>query len=134
MYRIAIIGGTDNDSTTKVKEFLFKVKKAFGDTATIFSGGNPTGIEYDVKKYALEFGLPYKEFNPSFTGHNVYSFLPMEYFGKGRHPSHYPHRYQEMLIRTDRLLIGSIESDQDWKLYDTVRKQAEKKNIPVVFI
>lgn len=134
MYRIAIIGGTDNDSTTKVKEFLFKVKKAFGETATIFSGGNPTGIEYAVKKYALEFGLTYKEFNPSFTGHNVYSFLPAEYFGKGRHPSHYPHRYQEMLIRTDKLLIGAVESDQDWKIYDAVRKNAEKKNIPVVFI
>jgi len=134
MYKIAIIGGTEGNYTTKVKEFLFKVKKAFGDTATIFSGGNPTGIEYDTKKYALEFGLPYKEFNPSFSGHNVYSFLPREYFGKGRHPSHYPHRYQQMLMRTDKLIIGSSEADEDWKLYDTVRKGAEKNSIHVVLI
>jgi len=134
MYRIGIIGGVDTNYTTKVKEFLFQVKKTFSDTATIFSGGNLTGIEYDVKKFSLEFDLPYKEFNPSYTGHNMYSFLPKEYFGKGKHPSHIPHRYQEMLIRTDRLVIGSAQSDLDWNLYDNIRKKAEKKNIPVVFI
>jgi hypothetical protein len=134
MYRIAVIGSTDGNYTAKVKEFLFKVKNTFGDTATILSGGNPTGIEYDAKKYALEFDLPYKEFNPSYTGWNIYSFLPQEYFGKRNHPSHYLHRYQEMLKRTDKLVIGANEKEADWKLYDSIRKKAEKRGIQVVFV
>lgn len=134
MYKIGIIGGMETNYTTKVKDFLFKVKNTFGDTATIMSGGNSSGIEYDVKKYSLEFDLPYKEFNPSYTGHNAYSFLPKDYFGKGKHQSHYIHRYEQMLIRIDRLVVGSSEKDDDWKLYNTVAKKAERKNIPVVFI
>lgn len=134
MYKIGIIGGTDTNHTVKIKEFLFKVKKTFGNTASIFSGGNPTGIEYDVKKISLEFDLIYKEFNPSYTGHNMYSYLPESYFTKGKHVSHYMHRYEQMLFKIDRLLVGSSEKDSDWNLYKSVIRKAEKRNIPVVLI
>jgi len=134
MYRIGIIGSTDGNYTTKIKDFLFKVKSTFGDTASIYGGGSESGIEYDAKKFALEFGLKYKEFNPSYTGHNVYSFLPEGYYGKGKHPSHYIHRYKEMLMRVDKLIIGASESEKDWKLFESVRKKAEKMNIGVVFV
>lgn len=134
MYRIGIIGSSDGNYTTKIKDFLFKVKNTFGDTATILSGGNSTGVEYDVRKYSLEFDLKYKEFNPSYTGHNIYSFLPESYFGKRKHESHYLHRYQEMLVRIDKLIIGSNDTELDWKLYESIGKKAEKNGIQVVFI
>lgn len=133
--RISIIGSSNCiDKGKKVQDFLFKVKQQFGETATIFSGGNETGIEYEVKKYSLEFGLKYKEFNPSFTGQNLYSFLSEEYFGKGKHPSHYHHRYIELLKRTDRLVIGVDKDDSDWKLYESVFNKAGRMKVQTVFI
>jgi hypothetical protein len=134
MYKIGIVGSSDGNYTQKIRDFLFKVKSAFGDTATVFGGGSQSGIEYDAKKYALEFGLNYKEFNPSYTGHNVYSFLPESYFGKRKHESHYLHRYQELLLRVDKLIIGASDKELDWKLFEAVRKKAEKRGIEVVFV
>lgn len=134
MYRIAIIGPTTCIEKTKnVKDFLFKVKQTFGDTATIISGGNLEGIEFDVKKYALQFGLSYKEFNPSFTGYNEHSALYESYYGKKFHSSHYRHRYDEMLKRIDRLVIG-IDPKSNHKLYFDVQKKSEKKGIKTVFL
>lgn len=134
MYSIAIIGSKTCFKTKEVKEFLFKVKTTFGETATILSGGNGEGIERDVKKYALEFGLNYKEYNPAYTGKNLYSALSDEYYTKGYHGSHFLHRYEYMLSRTDRLVIGKSEDSKDWKLYETIFKKAEKKSIKTVFI
>lgn len=134
MFRIAIIGSTTCFKTKEVKEFLFKVKTTFGKTATIISGGNSEGIERDVKKIAIEFELPYQEYNPSFTGKNLYSALSDEYYTKGFHPSHFSHRYECMLSKIDKLLIGESSDSKDWKLYQSIAKKAEKKGIPVIFI
>ena len=134
MYRIAIIGPeTCVDKTRKVQEFLFKVKQTFGNTATIISGGNNEGIEKDVKKYALQFELPYLEYNPSFSGKNQFSALKDSYYGKKFHSSHYRHRYDEMLLRIDRLVIG-IEPESKHKLYFDIQKKSEKKGIKTIFL
>jgi len=134
MFRIAIIGSKTCFKTKKVKEFLYKVKTTFGSTATILSGGNQEGIERDVKKFAIEFQIPYQEFNPSFSGKNLYSALSDEYYTKGYHASHFGHRYECMLSRTDKLIIGESEDSKDWKFYQGIAKKAEKKGIPVIFI
>lgn len=134
MFRIAIIGSSTCFKTKEVKEFLFKVKSTFGKTATILSGGNSEGIEREVKKFAIEFELPYLEYNPSFTGKNLYSALSDEYYTKGFHPSHFSHRYECMLSKVDKLIIGDSPDSKDAKLYQSIGKKAEKKKIPVIFI
>lgn len=134
MFRIAIIGSKTCFKTKEVKEFIFKVKTTFGSTATIISGGNSEGIEREVKKFAIEFELPYQEYNPSFTGKNLYSALSDDYYTKGFHPSHFSHRYECMLFKIDKLLIGESQDSKDWKLYQSIAKKAEKKKIPTIFI
>lgn len=133
MHRIAIIGPTTCQKKKEVQEFLFKVKQTFGNTCTIFSGGNDEGIEKDTKKYALQFELSYREFNPSFTGVNQFSALNEAYYTKRFHPSHYQHRYAEMLKHIDRLVIG-FEEGENFKIYAAVRKKAEKLGIKTVLI
>lgn len=131
MYRIAIIGPESCvDKTKKVQEFLFKVKTTFGNTATIISGGNLSGIEKDVKKYAIQFELPYLEYNPSFTGRNQFSAMHDSYYGKNFHSSHYRHRYDEMLKRIDRLVIG----ESLHKIYSDIQKKSEKRGIKTILI
>lgn len=133
MYRIGIIGPETCFKERKVKQLIFKIKETFGNTATIISGGNSNGIERHVKKTALEFELKYKEFNPSFTGQNLYSAMSESYYTKGKHPSHFEHRYNEMLKHIDKLFIGYDEGC-DFKLYERIRKRAEKSGIKVVII
>lgn len=135
MFKIAIIGSKSCvDKTRQVKEFLFKVKSTYGSTATILSGGNESGVEKDVKKIALEFGLNYQEYNPSFTGKNSYSALSEDYYKKGFHPTHFQHRYDCLLSQAERLIICECNDAPDKKLYDGILKKAEKKGIKSVFI
>lgn len=145
MYNIAVIGSKDYISEIKVGKFIKKIKDQFGPTATIFSGGNDAGAERWAKKYSLEFGLQYKEFNPSFTGYRMYSALEESYYGKGFHSSHFYDRYKQMLYNTDRLIVfvnkwndtrsavkktyGSIEADLEFAI-----KFAEKRKIPCAVI
>lgn len=132
--KISIIGPeTCVDKTRKVKELLFKIKETFGPAAIIQSGGNSSGIEREVKKFSLEFEMKYKEFNPSFTGKNLYSALDEGYYTKGRHPSHFHNRYERMLQETDILFIGQEVGTSD-KLYEAIKKRAEKKKIRTTVI
>ncbi len=135
MYIIGIIGSKSCvDKTKDLKEFIFKVKTTFGNTATIISGGNLEGIEKDAKKFALEFELPYIEYNPGFTGKNAFSALSDEYYTKKYHPTHFQHRYDCMMSQIDRLVIGRCDDAKDKKLYDYILKKAEKKGIKTMFI
>ena len=135
MFKIAIIGSKSCvDKTRSIKEFLFKVKSTYGSTATILSGGNESGVEKDVKKIALEFGLKYEEYNPSFTGRNSYSALSEDYYKKGFHPTHFQHRYDCLLGQAERLIIAECEDAPDKKMYDQILKKAEKKGIKTLTI
>ena len=134
MITIGMIGPETCFKKTEAKELLFKIKQTYGSTATVFSGGNQEGVERDIRKYALEFGLKYKEFNPSFTGSNGYSFLPESYFKKNYHFSHFGHRYEEMLRRIDRLVVFEQADDKKWKIYESLIKKAEKKGIKTMIL
>lgn len=134
MYKIAIIGSKDYTISSKVAKFIQKIYQSFGPTATILSGGSDSGAEQLAKKYALEFNLPYKEYNPSFTGYRMHSALPETYYGKGFHPSHFFDRYKKMVESADKLIVfvpTGHELDRD---LETAIKLAKKKNIPCVII
>lgn len=134
---IAIIGSKSCvDKDKKVKDLIFNIKKTFGDSVTILSGGNEAGIEQVVKKASLEFEVKYKEYNPAFMGKNDYSAMYDSYYKKGFHPSHYLHRYTSMFKNIDRLIIGQCDDapDFDLKLYNNIKIAAEKKGIPTFII
>jgi hypothetical protein len=134
MYKIAIIAPPDCYRESVVIEFMLKVKGTFGNTATILSGGNITGIEHLVKRRSLDYGMKYQEFNPSFTGHNMYSFLPGSYYGKKEHFTQYIHRYEAMLRYTERLVVVKQEDSRQWHIYEKILKKAEREGIKSVLI
>lgn len=133
MYKIGIIGPETCQKTKEVKDLLFQIKQSFGKLATVVSGGNKEGIERDVKKYCIYFEIPYKEYNPSFTGHNQFSALNESYYTKKHHPSHFQHRYEMMLRDVDKLFIG-YENGSNFRLYEQIQKKSEKKGIKTVII
>ena len=82
MVRVAVIGNKEWQNKRKVQEILHGIRKQFGKDAIIISGGGNEGANYLVRKFALEFGMLYQEYNPSYTGRNLYSALPDSYYGK----------------------------------------------------
>ena len=79
--KIAVIGSRDWQSKRKVQDVLGRLKR-MEETITILGQGGSEGAPQMVKKYSLEFGLPYVEYNASYTGKNMYSALPEAYYGK----------------------------------------------------
>ena len=132
--KLAIIGSPNIVHKDRpVRELMFKLKKTYGSTVTIVSGGNPDGVEALVKQTAFEFSLPYQEFNPSFSGHNEHSVMPPEYFTKGWHFSHYVDRYNQMIMRVDGLFVAVEDGVKD-NVIDAAIKFAQKNNVKTVII
>tara|TARA_Y100000593_G_scaffold93989_1_gene190972 strand:- start:295 stop:696 length:402 start_codon:yes stop_codon:yes gene_type:complete len=97
--KVAIIGSREYENTRKIKDTLFQLKQKFGDMLIIISGGAKYGADKFARKYALEFGIKYKEFNPAHTTKNLYSAMSEDYYDKPYHVSQFHHR--NMLIARD---------------------------------
>ena len=97
--KVAIIGSREYENTRKVKDMLFQLKQKFGDNLIIISGGAQHGADKFARKFALEFGIKYKEFNPAHTVKNLYSAMSDTYYEKPYHVSQFHHR--NMLIARD---------------------------------
>lgn len=132
--KIAIIGPETFQKKKKVKELIFKIKKLYPE-AKITSGGNKSGIEYEVKKNALLFEMEYLEFNPSYTGYNLYSALNESYYGKGYHFTQELDRYRILVRQSDKIIFGYEPESKDWKrIYEPTKIYAEKLGKKVSFI
>jgi hypothetical protein len=129
--KIAIIGSRDWQSRRKVQDVLSRLKQ-LDEPVTILGQGGTEGAAAMVKKYALEFGMNYSEFNPSYTGRNLYSAMPEAYYGKKYHFSQLLHRMTLITDACDKMIVLSA-GKLDPQL-DTAVKRARKKNKSVVIL
>jgi len=76
--RILITGSKDYVGKTKVKDLIFNLKNKIDDLdrAVFFSRGATEGVDLYVKEACQYFNLYYKEFNPYYEEHTVYSYMP----------------------------------------------------------
>jgi len=86
-----------------------------------------------IRKYALEFGMNYKEYNPSYSGYNLYSAMPKTYYGKAYHFSQLHHRMKLIAQNCDYMIIMSNESKLD-PFLKTAYSNINKQNKPVVLL
>ena len=86
-----------------------------------------------VRKFALEFGMPYQEYNPSYTGRNIYSALPEAYYGKKYHFSQLLHRMRILAENCDYMIIMNNENNLNPQL-KTAYNKINKLEKPVVVI
>ena len=131
--KVAIIGSRGYENTRKIKDTLFQLKQKFGDKLIIVSGGAKDGADKFARKFALEFGINYKEFNPAHTTKNLYSAMTDNYYNKPYHVSQFHHR--NMLIAKDcdvmmAFIPNGIESNGSMSAI----KNAKKANKPVTII
>ena len=133
MTRVAVIGNTSWQNKRKVQETLQMLKRKFGEELIIVGAGGNEGANSMVRKYTLEFGLQYEEYNPSFSGYNIYSAMPESYYGKPYHFSQLHHRMKLIAERCDYMMILTNEMQLD-PVLQTAWTKTKKLNKPVVIL
>jgi hypothetical protein len=133
MSRVAVIGNTGWQNKRKIQETLQMLKKKFGDELIVVGAGGNEGANSMVRKFALEFGLQYEEYNPSFSGYNIYSAMPESYYGKPYHFSQLHHRMKLIAERCDYMMILTNEMQLD-PVLQTAWTKTKKLNKPVVIL
>jgi hypothetical protein len=133
MTKVAVIGNTSWQNKRKVQETLQMLKRKFPEELTIIGAGGNEGANYFVRKFALEFGLNYQEFNPSFSGYNLYSAMPESYYGKKYHFSQLHHRMKLIAQHCDYMMILTNEDALD-PVLQTAWSSTKKLNKPVVIL
>lgn len=127
--QVGIIGSKNYENIRRIKDILTSLKTKFGNELVIVSGGNSIGAEKYVKKFALEFNIQYKEYNPAHTAHTLYSVMSEDYFSKPWHGSQHAHRYMLLGRSVDNLII-LVPNGETVDLYkaaiDVVNKRDKK--------
>ena len=129
--KIALIGSRDWQSRRKLQDVLGRLKR-LEQSVTILGQGGTEGAGHMVKKYSLEFGLSYVEYNASYTGKNMYSAMPEAYYGKKYHFSQLIHRMNLIADACDKIIV--LASGKLDPQLDTAVKRAKKKNKSVVIL
>jgi hypothetical protein len=127
--KIAVIGNTGWQNKRKIRDALFELKQRFGSEVTILGAGGTEGANFMIRKVALEFEMKYQEYNPSFSGYNLYSALPESYYGKKYHFSQLHHRMKLLAENCDYMIILTNESKLDPVLktaWNTANKTEKK--------
>jgi hypothetical protein len=133
MAKIAVIGNTGWQNRRKVQQTLNDLKRKFTNELIIIGAGGNEGANSMVRKYALEFGIEYKEYNPSFSGYNLYSAMPESYYGKQYHFSQLHHRMKLIAQQCDYMMIMTNDETMD-PVLKTAFTNSKKLNKPVVVL
>ena len=124
---IAIIGSPKYDSVRAVRDFLFNIKQKLGADVNIITRGNKDGCEKWVRKYALEFGFRYTEYNPAHTNRNLYSGMSNDYYDKPYHPTQRLHQYDCIVKNSDKIIyFGGIKPTEQ-KYFEKLLGRFNKK-------
>lgn len=132
--KIGLVGSNKCENKRKIKETIFKLYQRFGEDLVVVSGGGMNGAEKYVKKFALELGCSYREFNPSHTMKNLYSALHENFYGKDYKPANFYHRNKLMAKDINSLIVFSDPSDTGSEGYLDIIKNCKKLQKNVVII
>jgi hypothetical protein len=111
--RVALIGSPKHENRGEVKELIWNLKKKFGDELILITRGQSAGIERWVRKFALELGCKYIEYNSANTPMSLYSGMTKEYYGKPFHPTQPLHQYDCLVRGSDKIVhFGEIKQNE----------------------
>ena len=131
--KVAITGSRYYENIRKIKLTLFELKRKFGTDLIVISGGDQYGTDKFVKKYALEFGINYQEYNPAHTPKNLYSAMSDDYYEKPYHVSQFHHRNM-LIAKACDVMMAFIPDGDDANGSLSAKKKVKKLNKPVTII
>ena len=129
--KVGIVGSRTYEDKRKIRDMVYKLKKKFGDDLTIVSGGCKDGADKYARKYALELGCKYVEFNPAHTQRTLYSALRDAYYGKEYNVKYFFHR-NKMLAGYVDYLVACMTTNSSGASYTI--NEARKKGKRVVIL
>ncbi len=110
---IAIMGSQTYENVRKLREFLFTIKQKMGTDVNIITRGQKNGCEKYIRKYAIEFGFRYTEYNLASSVRNLYSGMSNEYYGKPFHPTQTLHQYDCVVKHAEKFFyFGGIKPSE----------------------
>jgi hypothetical protein len=111
--RIALIGSPKYENRGEIKELIWKLKQKFGDDLILITRGNKDGIEKWVRKFTLEMGVKYIEYNSASSPMSLYSGMEKDYYGKPYHPTQPLHQYDCIVRGSDKIVhFGEIKKNE----------------------
>ena len=131
--KVAIVGSRMYENTRKIKDALFQLKQKFADDLIVISGGAQHGADKFARKYALEFGIKYHEYNPAHTAKNLYSAMSDNYYDKPYHVSQFHHRNM-LIAKACDVMMAFIPNGDNANGSLSAIKKAKKLNKPVTII
>lgn len=129
--KVAIIGSRSYENKDKIREMIWTLKNKL-PKVEIVSGGAYHGADKYARKYAIELGVDFVEFNPAHTVKNLYSAMPDEYYGQAYHVSQLFHRNELIAMYCDRMI--AFRSSGKSSGTDHAVKMAEKYNKPYIIV
>ena len=131
--RVAIIGSREYENRRKIKDFIFRLKKQFGEDTIVVSGGCKQGADKYAKKYALELGLQYEEYPPFHEVHNLYCVLPKGRYEKDFNMKNFFVR-NKIIAQVSDYVVGFIPSGVEAKGTNNTLKYAKKFDKKTIII
>tara|TARA_Y100000310_G_scaffold292168_1_gene320732 strand:+ start:8 stop:409 length:402 start_codon:yes stop_codon:yes gene_type:complete len=131
--KVAVIGNKEWQNKQKVQDTLLNLKRQFGNELIVVGAGGTEGANHMIRKFTLEFGIKYEEYNPSYSGRNLYSALPPSYYGKKYHFSQLLHRMRILAENCEYMIILNNENKLNPQL-KTAYTRITKLEKPVVIL
>jgi hypothetical protein len=131
---LAIVGSDLYGHKKRIKDFIFKCSEEFKDDLTINSFGGTGVVNKLAKKYALEFGAKYKEYNPAHTVATIYSVESETYYNRKFHPSHEYDIFKKIIWNSKIIFVFLDEADTNNPKWKNLEKIAKKFKKTVKFI
>lgn len=125
------MGSPHYEGVRKIRDLIYHIKNEVDRNANIITRGMRHGCENHVKKYAIDFGLRYTEYNPAHTEHTLYSGMNESYYGKQFHPTQKLHQYDSVVMVADKIFyFGGIKPSEQKHL----ERQLTKLNKKIVYL
>ena len=137
IYRIALVGSIKYENRRKIKDFIFRIKNKYGESAIILSSGGGRaphlinddrigiGAEGYVKKYTLEFDLKYEEYPPCHYEWDINCPLDKKNYGKKFSPINFKKKNKQIAAKASHIVMF-VPRGVDWKEEKDLRSYAEK--------
>jgi hypothetical protein len=125
--RIALIGSPKYENRGEIKELVWKLKQKFGEELILITRGNKDGIEKWVRKFALEMGVKYIEYNPASSTMSLYSGMEKDYYGKPYHPTQPLHQYDCVVRGSDKIYYFGEIKQKEYNHFKRVLIKSNKK-------
>ena len=101
--KIGVVGNSFYERRRKIKEFIFKLKQK--GNIEIVGGGNRLGADRYIKKFTLEFDLPYSEFPPKHFSYNQFCVLDSFNYGRKFNKWYYDERHKQIVKYCDKIVV-----------------------------